>query len=327
MAGEWLGVRKIVPMHYGTFPELTGTPAQLREFCRHRGIDVVELRPGDTDRYETRSPDLRGLRSSSNRPSWFPLCVFVYCFAPARFAQQLAPIRYTLSFPAAHTHYVDVEASIPTDGQRQVDLMMPVWTPGSYLVREYSRNVESLTARDAGGGSLPLEKTRKNRWRVAATGGSITLRYRVYAHEMSVRANWVDDEFALLNGAATYITRLDGRDRPYEIDVRLPAAWSRSVSGMTSPSPNTYRSPDYDTLVDSPIVAGNPAMYPFTVAGKPHYLVDVAERGVWDGAKAVKDLEKSSGRPASSGARFRTIAFTSSTSSARRPTAWSTRIR
>jgi len=47
IAGEWLGVKRIVPMHYGTFPELTGTPAQLREFCRPRGIDVVELRPGE----------------------------------------------------------------------------------------------------------------------------------------------------------------------------------------------------------------------------------------------------------------------------------------
>jgi predicted metalloprotease with PDZ domain len=109
---------------------------------------------------------------------------------------------------------------------------------------------------------------------------------------MSVRSNWVDDEFALLNGAATYITRLEGRDRTYEIDLRLPAGWSRSVSGMTSPSANMYRSPDYDTLIDSPIVAGNPNIYEFTVAGQPHSLVDVAERGVWDGAKAVKDLEQ-----------------------------------
>ena len=48
LAGEWLGVKRIVPMHYGTFPALTGTPAQLREFCRPRGIDVVDLKPGDT---------------------------------------------------------------------------------------------------------------------------------------------------------------------------------------------------------------------------------------------------------------------------------------
>src|SRR4051812_28940555 len=81
-------------------------------------------------------------------------------------AQELAPIRYTVSFAAARTHYVDVEATIPVTGERQVDLMMPVWTPGSYLVREYARNVESLTATDAAGHPLAMEKTRKNRWRV-----------------------------------------------------------------------------------------------------------------------------------------------------------------
>src|ERR1700730_4758089 len=140
-------------------------------------------------------------------------------------AQQLDPIRYTLSFPAPHTHYVEVDASIPTDGEPQVDLMMPVWTPGSYLIREYSRNVESLTAKDgASGAPLLVEKTRKNRWRVAANRARVIgLHYRVYCREISVRTNWIDDEFAQLNGAATYITRLDARDRPYEIKLQLPS--------------------------------------------------------------------------------------------------------
>jgi predicted metalloprotease with PDZ domain len=230
-------------------------------------------------------------RAAALRVVW--LAVLTFGAAPLA-AQSLAPIRYAVSFASAHTHYVDVEASIPLDGQPQVELMMPVWTPGSYLVREYARNVEGLSATDANGRTVSIEKTRKNRWRVGPvpSAGAISLRYRVYAHEMSVRTNWVDDEFALLNGAATYITRVEGRDRPYEVEVRLAAGWSRSVSGMTSAVPNSYRSPDYDTLVDSPIVAGNPAIYPFTVAGKPHYLVDVAERGTWDGARAVLDLQK-----------------------------------
>jgi hypothetical protein len=80
-------------------------------------------------------------RAWLSRPAWL-IGLALLCVRPAG-AQQLEPIRYTLSFPAPYTHYVDVDASIPTDGQPQVDLMMPVWTPGSYLVREYSRNVES----------------------------------------------------------------------------------------------------------------------------------------------------------------------------------------
>src|SRR5262245_32319653 len=108
-------------------------------------------------------------------------------FAISASAQAVEPVRYTLSFPSLMSHYVDVEAVYPTDGQPQVTLMMPVWTPGSYLVREFSRNVEGLTATDQNRAPLPVEKVRKNRWRVQTNGArSIGVHYRVYAHEMSV---------------------------------------------------------------------------------------------------------------------------------------------
>jgi predicted metalloprotease with PDZ domain len=209
-------------------------------------------------------------------------------------AQGLEPIRYTLSFPEPLNHYVEIEATYPTGGQPSVELMMAVWTPGSYLVREYSRNVEALTATGDNRQPLEVEKTRKNRWRVQTRGArSIAVHYRVYAHEMSVRTNWVDDELALLNGAPTFITLVGGLNRPHDVRLVLPAAWSRSVSGMTAGStPNSYRAGDYDTLVDSPIIAGNPAIYEFTVGGKRHYLVNVRETGSWDGGKAVQDLTK-----------------------------------
>jgi predicted metalloprotease with PDZ domain len=101
-------------------------------------------------------------------------------WAPPVFAQTLEPIRYTLSFPAPHTHYVEVEASYPTDGRSQIDLMMAVWTPGSYLIREYERHVEGVAASSPDNAALGVEKTRKNRWRIP-TGGARTvrLRYRV----------------------------------------------------------------------------------------------------------------------------------------------------
>src|SRR6185437_8208151 len=82
-----------------------------------------------------------------------------------RAAQQPEPVRYTVSFPAPQTHYAEIAADFPTGGAPSIDLFMPVWTPGSYLVREFSRNVEDLK----GPGSVV--KTTKNRWRVE-TGGA-----------------------------------------------------------------------------------------------------------------------------------------------------------
>ena len=120
------------------------------------------------------------------------------------------------------------------------------------------------------------------------------MRYRVYAHEMSVRTNWVDEEFALINGAPTFITLVESPSRRrHDVRVVLPRAWSRSLSGMTAGlGENTYTAPDYDTLVDSPIVAGSPSVYEFSVGGKPHYLVNFRERAVWNGPQAARDLAK-----------------------------------
>jgi len=210
-------------------------------------------------------------------------------------AQEPEPIRYVVSFPAPQTHYLTVEATIPTGRQPRIELMMPVWTPGSYLVREYARNVEGFTARDAQGRSLPVEKTRKNRWRISSGGvPTVTVKYSVYAREMSVRTNWVEDRFALINGAPTFVTLVETRPRPHEMRLMLPADWKQTMTALPAVpgQPHYYRAPDFDTLVDSPVVAGNPAVYQFDVEGKPHYLVNVGEAGVWDGMRAARDLEK-----------------------------------
>jgi predicted metalloprotease with PDZ domain len=171
--------------------------------------------------------------------------------------------------------------------------MMAVWTPGSYLVREYARHVEGLTAADPSRTPLAVDKTRKNRWRVTTNGAStVFVRYRVYAHEMSVRTNWVDDEMAILNGAPTFITLVESPSRrAHEVRMVLPRNWTKSFSGMASgPVPHSYVAADYDTLVDSPIVAGTPSVYEFSVQGKPHYLVNFRDRGVWNGPQAARDL-------------------------------------
>jgi predicted metalloprotease with PDZ domain len=210
-------------------------------------------------------------------------------------AQTREAIRYTLRFPAPQTNYVEVEAIVPTDGRPSIELMMAVWTPGSYLIREYERNVEAVKA-SASSRALPIEKTVKNRWRIATSGArEMTVSYRVYSHEMTVRSNWVEADFAMLNGAPTYLTLVESGARPHDVRLELPAAWKTSVTGMPDApggAPHHYRAPDYDTLVDSPIVAGNPAIHRFSVDGKSHLLVDVGEGGVFDGVRAARDLER-----------------------------------
>lgn len=206
------------------------------------------------------------------------------------------PIRYTLTFPAPETHYVEVEASLPTGGRPQVELVQPVWTPGSYRIRDYPRHVEALRAESAGGNALPLEKRRKNRWRLATWGANrVHLMYRVYGRELTVRTNFVDRDFALLNGAATFLTLAEPGPRVHEVAVVLPSRWRQAHTALPpSPQggPHLFQAADFDTLVDSPIYCGSPAVYPFEVAGVPHLLVNEGEDGVWNGPRSAADLER-----------------------------------
>lgn len=210
-------------------------------------------------------------------------------------AQNMNTIRYTVRFPAPQTHYASVEAAIPVAGMASAEVFMPVWTPGSYLVREYARNVEDIVVTDAAGKRLTFQKSRKNRWRIE-TGGSpeIHFSYRVYGREMSVRTNWVEESFALLNGAPTFVSLVGGLTRPHDVRFILPEAWKTTMTGLAEApdgQPHHYLAPDYDTLVDSPVVAGNPTVHRFDVDGIPHYLVNQGEGGVWDGPRSAADAE------------------------------------
>lgn len=205
------------------------------------------------------------------------------------------PIRYTLRFPAPHTHYVEIEATYPTGGRPQVDLMMAVWTPGSYLVREYERHVEGLSASGTAGRALAVSKPAKNRWRIETGGAaSVSVRYRVYSREMTVRNNWVESGFAMLNGAPTFITLADRTPRAHEIRLVLPQGWTTTNTPLMpmAGEAHAYRADDFDTVIDSPIIAGRSVTREFTEGGKRHVLVLEGDPSLFDADRAVRDVQK-----------------------------------
>lgn len=226
------------------------------------------------------------------------------------------PILYTVRLPHPETHRIEVEARFPTGGRSKVDLMMPVWTPGSYLVREFARHVEVLAAATEAGEPLACQKISKNRWQVAARGlPRIVVRYRLYAREMSVRTDFVDAGFALLNGAATFLALApetpegkDGPDgggdvggiaRPHLVCLVAPPRWRVAVSalpeaaGAPREGERLYQAESFEHLVDSPIYAGNAAVHRFEVARRPHLLVNEGEDpAVWDGPRSAADAER-----------------------------------
>lgn len=224
----------------------------------------------------------------------FSLLIALVAATTALSAEPLSPVNYTLRFDDALHHYVEVEADLPTGGANELEVFMPVWTPGSYLVREYSRNIDRITAASPSGEPLEITKTVKNRWRIS-TGGldRVHVTYRIYGWEINVRSNWVEGDFAMINGAPTYLTLVENYQRPYTVTVQLPTGWAGTYTPLKpGTEPNSYVAPDFDTLVDSPILAGSPQVDSFEVNGSTHYLVTIGGAGVWDNARAARNFEQ-----------------------------------
>ncbi|RAK69938.1 M61 family metallopeptidase [Hymenobacter edaphi] len=212
--------------------------------------------------------------------------------APALAAPTL---RYVLSMPAPQTHYFEVEMQLSGFSGRSTDVKMPVWAPGSYLVREFAKNVEGFAAQ-AGGKALAVDKLNKNTWRITHAGQKdFTVRYRVYANELSVRTSFVDASHGYLNGTSVFMYPEGQKQLPAQVEVRPFEGWkevSTSLKPATQAGPSfTFLSSNYDELADSPIEIGNHKVLSFEVNGTPHRIAMYGQAN-YDEQRVVADFKR-----------------------------------
>lgn len=202
-------------------------------------------------------------------------------------------IAYTVSMTKPWTHLLEVEMRLKWNSPQQaVELKMPVWTPGSYLVREYARHVQDFEAK-SGSSNLVWEKINKNTWRVNANGArEIAVNYRVYSNELTVRTNELNDEHAFWNNAALLMFPNGGLNLPSTLTVRPFGNWkiATGLKKVTSQA-NTFRAENFDILYDSPFEVSNFNEISFNVRGKPHRVVVTGE-GNYDLKKIAEDTTK-----------------------------------
>ncbi|MEZ6041150.1 MAG: PDZ domain-containing protein [Planctomycetaceae bacterium] len=210
-------------------------------------------------------------------------------------AEQKRALEYTVSFEHRAAHYAEIQMVVPTPATGTIELMMPTWTPGSYLIREYARHVDHLHATSDGKAPLSIQKTSKNRWLVECPiGKDVRITYQLYCHEMSVRTNWVDRDMAVLNGAATFLTVAGAESTPHRIHFDVPEDWSRSMTSLVAVEgrDHTYVAENLDELIDSPVLCGNPVVQDFNAGGVPHVLATIGDSSLWDTAKAAADVQQ-----------------------------------
>ncbi len=204
-------------------------------------------------------------------------------------------ISYTVSMSKPYTHLLEVEMRVRPNrlSTRTTDLKMPVWTPGSYLVREYERHVQDFAAKDSSGRAIEWRKVNKNTWRVMGGGATeLVVTYRVYANELTVRTNELNDEHAFWNNAALLMYPAGQLKAPSTLRVVPFGEW-KIATGLpdVEGQPNTFRAENFDTLYDAPFEVGNFKTLSFEVKGIPHRIV-INGKGNYDGERMRRDVQK-----------------------------------
>ncbi len=201
-------------------------------------------------------------------------------------------LAYQISMSQPQSHLFEVKLTVSNWGSDVLDLKMPVWTPGSYLVREYARQLQNFAAVTTEDRRLISTKIAKNYWQINTENCTeVTISYCIFANELTVRTNHLDATHGYFNPAALCFYVPDYEFCPIEITIVPPHPNWQITNSLPEISPQTFLAADFDTLVDSPFEIGTQQIYDFNVLDKPHQLVVWGE-GNLDPQQAIEDIQK-----------------------------------
>ncbi len=209
-------------------------------------------------------------------------------------------VRYTITPKdlAAHVFAVSVTIDVP-DAEGQL-LILPAWIPGSYMVREFARNIVQIRA-ESNGADVALEKIDKHSWRAASCAGPLTIFYDVYAWDLSVRAAHLDQTHGFFNGTSVFL-RVRGQEHlPHVVEIQRPSGDAYQKWRVATALPElkarrhgfgTYIAADYDELIDHPVEMGLFQLTTFSAHGVPHDIVITGRVPNLDLPRLAADLKK-----------------------------------
>lgn len=208
--------------------------------------------------------------------------------------------RYELRMENPTNHYFQVDFYLKDFKSKEIEVKLPVWAPGSYLVREFPKNTNQVRAYDEKGKELKVTKTTKNAWIINRENAKeVKVSYDVYAFELTVRTSFLDNTHGFVSGTGVFMYTEETRNKSGKLKV-IPHA---SFSKISTPLPQIgesvvgdsgakeYSFSDYDNLVDSPIEIGNQEEFTFTAASVPH-TVAIYGWGNYDVEKLKVDMTK-----------------------------------
>lgn len=218
--------------------------------------------------------------------------LFCFIFSIIFFQSVIAStVDYEVNMTNPHTHYFEVSMNITDIKKDYIDIQMPTWAPGSYLIREFSKNVENLKA-TSGNTSLETKQLNKNTWRIFSINATnVNVRYLVYAFELSVRTSFIDASHGYFNGTSLFMFVDELKNQPTTLKINPYKDWKKVSTSLKKISQKEfkYEAPNYDVLVDSPVEIGNHETFSFEASGVLHHVAMYGE-GNYDVVKLKTDM-------------------------------------
>ena len=207
---------------------------------------------------------------------------------------QATRIEYTVSMENPNAHYFHVSLTYSGLKEKSVELKMPVWTPGYYMIMDYPKYLIDFKAIDGSGNKLDWEKTAKNIWKIETDGSNaIRVSYDIFAFRTSVADSFLDDGRGFISPTGIFLYPAGHKDHPVTITI-VPCEKFTEISTGLDPVPdkkNTFYAPNFDVLYDCPILAGNQEILKFETGGIP-YTIAAENLGRIDRTKLVEDYRK-----------------------------------
>ena len=206
-------------------------------------------------------------------------------------------IRYEVNAVDPHGHLFEVRLVVQDPDPTGLRLALAAWIPGSYLIRDFARHVIDVEAQ-SNGRRVSIEKTDKHTWQLAPCRGPISVRYRVYAWDLSVRGAHLDASHGFFNGTSLFLRVLGRESEPHQVELCAPsdpalADWKVATTlpraGAAQWGFGLYEAADYDELIDHPVEMGRFTVVEFQACGTPHAMV-ITGRHDCDASRLAKDL-------------------------------------
>jgi predicted metalloprotease with PDZ domain len=213
---------------------------------------------------------------------------------PAIAQKQAGTMSYTISMEQPSNHYYKVEFQYAGIASDAIDLKMPVWTPGYYMVLDLAKNVVGFSASDGSGKVLPFEKTAKNTWHITTSGiKTLNVTYYVFANRTSVAEPYLAEKRGFISPTGIFMHVAGKLDQPVTVTVKPYSGWKQISTGLdpVEGSKNTFFAPDFDRLYDCPILVGNQEVHTFECKGLPH-TVAIEAPGNCNREQFIADLKK-----------------------------------